>query len=204
MPKHFTIIAATSPNGGIGINGKLPWRNSVDMKYFKNLTSQRIDEQKINAVIMGRKTFESLKCKPLPSRLNICITSRSPSTAIPLFTGKSLKSVKSLDFGPDLVFGISQENVLFFTSLDASLKYLYKDKNIENIFVIGGAMLYREAIDHKDCQEMIINEIECQVECDAFFPVIDSHKYLLSENRELSGCVWNRRYIHKRYRGMTF
>ena len=65
-------------------------------------------------------------------------------------------------------------------------------------------MLYREAIHHKDCQELIINEIDIQVDCDVFFPVIDSHKYLLSENHNLGGGVWNRRYIHKRCRGMTF
>lgn len=190
MPEHFTIIAATSPNGGIGINGHLPWRNSVDMKYFKNLTTQCIDEQKINTVIMGRKTFESLNCKPLPGRLNICITSCNQSTMRSLFTEKSLKSTRSLDFE------ISQENVLFFASLEASLKFLYKEKNVENIFVIGGAMLYQEAINHKDCQEIIINEIVCQVECDTFFPEIDPKKFMLSENRDLSGGVWNYRYIH--------
>jgi dihydrofolate reductase len=203
MPNHFTIIAATSPNRGIGINGQLPWRNKIDMKYFKNLTTQRLDEQKINAVIMGRKTFESLNFKPLPNRLNICITSRSPATAAPLFTGKStilLKSNKSMDF----VRTPFDTNVLFFNSLDIALKYLYKLKLIENIFVIGGAMLYSEAINHKDCNELIVNEIDCQVECDAFFPAIDTITYVLTENRDLTGGVYHRRYIRRRNRCKTF
>ena len=203
MPNHFTIIAATSTNGGIGINGQLPWRNKTDMKYFRNVTTQRIDETKINAVIMGRKTFESLNFRPLPNRLNICITSRSPATAVPLFTGHTyqpLKSNKSMDF----VHSHFDPNVLFFNSLDSALKYLYKLKTIENIFVIGGAMLYGEAIDHKDCYELIVNEIDCQVECDAFFPEIDTTTYVVTESRDLSGGAQNRRYIRRRNRCKTF
>jgi dihydrofolate reductase len=229
MANHFTIIAATSPSGGIGINGQLPWRNKTDMKYFRNLTTQRIDETKINAVIMGRKTCESLNYKPLPNRLNICITSRSPATAISLFTGKSptlMVSTKSMDFGLFPFGGNSRfpgdssrrelslendynvlyplKNILFFNSLNHALKYLYKLRNVENIFVIGGAMLYTEAIDHKDCHELVVNEIDCQVDCDAFFPEIDTTKYILTENRDLTDGVQNRRYIHKRFRCKTF
>ena len=181
--KNFTIIAATDLNGGIGLNGKLPWNNKTDMKYFKNIKCQCMDETKKNAIIMGRKTFESIDCKPLPNRLNICITSISPFSAKP--------QVYSLE---------NNKNILFFNSLDTALKQLYKMTNIENIFVIGGATLYQEAINHRECDELLINCIDCCVECDSFFPKIDSTRYLLANSNHLDDTVLNQRYIHRRNR----
>ncbi len=62
----ISIIVATSENGVIGRDGKLPWHIPGDLKHFKSLTTN-------NVVIMGRKTYESIG-KPLPNRLNIVIT----------------------------------------------------------------------------------------------------------------------------------
>ena len=180
----FKIIAATSSNGGIGLNGNLPWRNSTDMKYFKNVTTQRIDETKINAIIMGRKTFKSLDYKPLPNRLNVCITSMD------LFTAYHF-------------FGVDKKDVLFFNSLDTALEKLYKNSQIENIFVIGGRMLYKCALNHSDCEELLINRIQCDVDCDTFFPNIDSTQYLLSDSSRLDNNVVNERYIHRRLHSKT-
>lgn len=62
-------IAAMAKNRIIGNNGKIPWYLPEDFKWFK--------EQTINGtVIMGRKTFESLR-KPLPARNNIVISKTS-------------------------------------------------------------------------------------------------------------------------------
>ena len=57
---------AHTPNGveGIGNGGKMPWHLAEDMKHFKALTVS-------HPVIMGRKTWESMGCKPLPNRDNI-------------------------------------------------------------------------------------------------------------------------------------
>ena len=52
------LIWAQDSNGGIGINNELPWHISEDLKNFKSLT-------KNFAIIMGRKTWDSLKIKPL-------------------------------------------------------------------------------------------------------------------------------------------
>lgn len=60
------IIAAISKNHQIGKDNKLPWHISEDLQYFKKTTSGK-------AVLMGRKTFESLG-KPLPNRRNIVLT----------------------------------------------------------------------------------------------------------------------------------
>ena len=59
-----------SRNGVIGLDNRLPWHLSEDLKYFKSVTMGK-------PIIMGRKTFDSIG-RPLPGRCNIVIT-RNPS-----------------------------------------------------------------------------------------------------------------------------
>lgn len=70
------MIVAMDEQGNIGYNGSLPWKLSADMSRFRTLTIA----DGFNAVIMGRKTWDSLpeKYKPLPERLNI-VMSRNTS-----------------------------------------------------------------------------------------------------------------------------
>ena len=65
----LVIVVAMARNGVIGIENRLPWHLPEDLKHFKALTTG-------HAVIMGRKTWESLpaKFRPLPDRLNIVVT----------------------------------------------------------------------------------------------------------------------------------
>ena len=78
MSRLTIIIAATKANG-IGVNNNLPWRIPKEMKYFAQVTSNAADGQQ-NAVIMGRKTWESIpkKHRPLSNRFNI-VLSRNPN-----------------------------------------------------------------------------------------------------------------------------
>jgi dihydrofolate reductase len=63
------LILACDIDGGIGLNGKLPWDNiKGDLPRFKRLTEGQV-------IIMGRKTWESLPTKPLPNRLNFVVSS---------------------------------------------------------------------------------------------------------------------------------
>lgn len=59
-------IYARAANGTIGRDGALPWHLPADLRHFKRLTSGR-------AMIMGRKTFDSLG-GPLPGRRHIVLT----------------------------------------------------------------------------------------------------------------------------------
>lgn len=171
--QYFSIVAGVcKKNCGIGFRGDLPWKKSEDMKYFKKITTMRTDEKQMNAVIMGRKTFESLKGKILPERINVCITSGN----------------------------INDDRVLSFNSLDDALRYLYTDPIVENIFVIGGETLYKQAIDHKDCEEILINEIDNDVYCDTFFPKIDPNRFLLANTFKITDDIENKRYILKNSR----
>jgi dihydrofolate reductase len=60
------LIAAVARNGVIGADGKLPWRQSEDLKRFKAITWGK-------PIVMGRRTFESVG-RPLPGRANIVVT----------------------------------------------------------------------------------------------------------------------------------
>ena len=185
MNKGFTIIVATTPDRGIGVNGALPWCNSIDMKYFRNITTQRINEDQQNAVIMGRNTFASMNYKTLPNRKNFCITTNEV-----------------------LCDNVDRDDIWFFDSFDKAIntltgcdeKYIYKLSDVtkdklESIFVIGGEMLYNEAIKHPKCKEILINEIQTDVQCDTFFPEIDTTIFKLVDEKYLSNDVINRRYI---------
>ena len=92
----LNLIVATALNMGIGLNGQIPWRlkyyNSSllmflvvivwlfllrkDLALFAQLTKSTKDPSKENAVIMGRKTWESIpiKNRPLANRLNIVLS----------------------------------------------------------------------------------------------------------------------------------
>src|SRR5687767_14063027 len=67
MRPRIAFVVAVSRNGVIGREGKLPWRLSSDLRFFKTITMGK-------PLIMGRKTWESLPKRPLPGRDNIVIT----------------------------------------------------------------------------------------------------------------------------------
>lgn len=64
----ITLIAAVDKNMCIGKDGSLPWYVPEDLKHFKEYTDGK-------AVMMGRKTWESLPVHPLPNRHNIVVSS---------------------------------------------------------------------------------------------------------------------------------
>lgn len=71
---EISIIVAVAQNGGIGMNNKLLWHLTDDLKMFKRLTSNHF-------ILMGRNTYDSIG-KPLPNRKNLVLTS-NPATIHP-------------------------------------------------------------------------------------------------------------------------
>lgn len=102
-------------------------------------------------VVMGRKTWESLPRK-LPGRTNIVV-----STDMHLVAGE----VDSAN--PDLVYRDVSTLVRDFEDVD------------EEVFVIGGGMLYWELI--KNCRRMYLTEVEAEAEADVFFPEFDKSEW---------------------------
>ena len=67
---NFNLIVAKDIANGIGRNGKLAWNLPKDIAYFKKITSTVNDKSKINAVIMGKNTWNSIpeKFDPVKSK----------------------------------------------------------------------------------------------------------------------------------------
>ncbi|MBQ8205061.1 MAG: dihydrofolate reductase [Alistipes sp.] len=92
----ISIIVAIAQNGIIGDKNSLLWHIKEDMRFFRTTTSG-------HAVIMGRKTFESLGSKPLPKRKNIVIT-RSDLTFEGALTAHSLDEAIAMAEGDEETF----------------------------------------------------------------------------------------------------
>jgi dihydrofolate reductase/thymidylate synthase len=150
--KPFSIIVAFDSQYGIGKKGQLPWHLALDLKHFKEITTTVTDPTKKNAVIMGRKTWESLlaQFRPLPGRVNL-VLSKEGKLSLP-------------------------SEVLCSQSLDNALNRL-SSLNIENIFVIGGAQIYAHAMIHPLCQKLYVTQVQGEYGCDAFFPPISSQQF---------------------------
>jgi dihydrofolate reductase len=80
MTPFFSCVVAATETWGIGKNGTLPWTLKKDMQYFKRVTTQTQCSTKRNAVVMGRKTWQSIPpaFRPLRNRINVVI-SRNPN-----------------------------------------------------------------------------------------------------------------------------
>jgi dihydrofolate reductase len=143
----FNIIVACTLNGGIGKNGSIPWTAPLDLKHFYKLTTMR-PKDKTNVLIMGRRTYQSIGNKPLKDRVNIVVS-------------KTLV-VMSECIAP---------NIIIASDLEQALNISYNIKDVHDVFVIGGSELYKEAIIHKDCNNIYLTQIKENIECDAFFPI---------------------------------
>jgi dihydrofolate reductase len=97
---------------------------------FLQVTSKTHSPDKQNAVVMGRRTWESIppKFRPLPGRINVVLTrSASDGSAQTQYPGE----------------------VLVSTSLDHALSLLASEEhggNVETVFVIGGGQVYRQVL----------------------------------------------------------
>jgi dihydrofolate reductase len=121
MQKNVSIIAAVGKNNEIGLDNKLLWKLPDDLKRFQKLT-------KGHAVIMGRKTFESIG-KPLPERKNIVVTRQSDYKAQGCTVVRSLEAALEAagDDDEPFVIGGSElydlalpyANKLYLTFVDA-------------------------------------------------------------------------------------
>lgn len=158
--KKFYLVVAMDLNNGIGIHGDLPWRLPNELKHFAELTRHTNDPKKRNAVIMGRKSWESLplQFRPLPHRYNIVLTNKD-------------------DY--ELPGGVGLAH-----SLSEAVKQT-EEKGCENIFVIGGANVFKEAIEHEDCGGIYLTEILETFDCDVFFPKIDRHQFMRAAESEV-------------------
>jgi dihydrofolate reductase/thymidylate synthase len=187
--RGFSVVVSLDPaTNGIGRGGQLPWRVKEDMAFFKEITSTAPCGLR-NAVIMGRKTWESIpaKFRPLEQRLNIVLS-----------TDEDVRSKYSV---PD--------SVLTAASLEGAMSLLRDDQSIAQVFVIGGESLYREALASPLIQILYITEIfhrdhSAFSDLDTFFPFISANRFQLQyrSNKRTSSSMENLSYRFVQYRAL--
>lgn len=155
--KAVDLVVAVCENGGIGKDGGIPWRLKGDLSFFRQLTTRT---SKLNAVLMGRKTWESIpkSLRPLKGRLNVVLTRNAQFSA---------------------------DGAVVYGSLDDALADLFGREEIGRVFVIGGSRVYEEAL--AVAERVYVTKVAGAFDCDAFFPELDRAKFaqLTREEAEL-------------------
>jgi len=130
------LIAATDLHFGLGKNGNLLFKIPEDLRLFKQFTTG-------NIVLMGRKTFESIGCRPLPDRINIVIS-----------------SAKKFENG----------EVTTFNKMETAVEYSKQNFPDKVLYIIGGGQIYEQGIKYAD--EVILTKYNKLYEdADTYFPV---------------------------------
>nr|AIA18702.1 Dihydrofolate reductase [uncultured bacterium] len=152
----FSIVVAADAARGIGKGNALPWKLPKEMAYFKRLTSEAKPGFG-NAVVMGRKTYESIpsKFRPLKDRLNV-VLSRDPR-----FVADGARACGSLD---------------------QALAVLAGEANLDQVFVIGGGSLYAEALEHPRCARVYLTRVHRTFDCDTFLSAFEPNFHLLTSD----------------------
>ena len=161
---QLKLIVATCQDNGIGKDNNLPWRLKSELAYFARLTKTTRDFSKQNAVLMGRRTWQSIpdRVRPLRNRLNIVLTSQ-PKTEI--------------SDSPDvLVCRSFPEAVQLVDSLSDKL---------ESCWVIGGSSVYEEAMSNIRLEKLYITRILKDFDCDRFLPELNTDKWKITQDKDV-------------------
>jgi dihydrofolate reductase len=121
------------PNQLIGKNNQLPWNIKEDLTHFKETTTG-------HAIVMGRKTFESIG-RPLPNRINFILTR-------------------------DKSYNLEHADVKVIHDINQLLEQYKRSK--KTLFVIGGEKVYSLFLEH--CDELIVSHIMNFYYGDTYFP----------------------------------
>jgi dihydrofolate reductase len=136
---EVVLIVAVAENGVIGSDGAIPWRLKTDQQRLKTMTMGK-------PVVMGRKTFESLR-RPLPGRTNIVVTRDANFRAAGAVVTTSFADARA-------------------TALGDALRRLATE-----IAVIGGAEIYAQWMEFADRLE--VTEVHAKPQGDTHLAPID-------------------------------
>ncbi|MCY4045518.1 MAG: dihydrofolate reductase [Cellvibrionales bacterium] len=141
----ISMILAASDNDVIGKNNQLPWHIPAELTYFKEKTLGK-------AIIMGRKTFESIgdPTKPLPKRTNIVISRQSKPVEV-------------------------DESVIWVNSVDEAIGAAKVHSTKDEMMVIGGATIYERFFPVAD--RLYLTRIHANFEGDTFFTGFNPHDW---------------------------
>jgi dihydrofolate reductase/thymidylate synthase len=155
-PPSYACVLAADQDRGIGRGNDLPWpRLAGDIAFFARITTETRDPAGRNAVIMGRRTWDSIpvKYRPLPDRINIVVS----------------RAVRDVDGG--------QAVASLDLALDAAMA-----ARAETIFLVGGGQLYKLAVEDPRCAVLYYTRIAARFAHDTEFPPFEDRFALEAED----------------------
>lgn len=147
------MIVAMDSDNGIGYNNRLPWSVKEDMKFFHDSTKGKGK----NAIVMGRKTHESIGMF-LSNRENIILT-RNTSYESPILNISNINMMPIIKHDVESVIDHCEK------------------KEIDTLWVIGGSEIYNLFMGVAD--ELYITKISRKYKCDTYFPFDFEEKFNL-------------------------
>ncbi len=159
-PPQFACVVAADAQRGIGVANGLPWpKLPADIEHFKQLTTRTRDPAKHNAVIMGRKTWDSVpaRWRPLNGRINVVISRGAPSLP---------------------------GGVLLARDLDDAIRQAV-NAGVESIFVTGGAQIYAEAFRDPRCEIIYYTDVRGTFPTDAHIPAPADSGFVLEASSDV-------------------
>jgi thymidylate synthase len=151
---QYTPDGHCIPAYPIGKNGNMPWHCKEDLAWFKEVTMGY-------PIIMGRKTFESLK-KPLVGRLNIVIS-------------------KTMSVDTDTCI---YDNLIYADSVENAIKIA--EKNSEKAFVIGGGSIYKYVLECNLIDNIYLDELDVNItDADTYFPNFKGNGFWKQNGRRI-------------------
>lgn len=143
----IVLIAALDEHRAIGFDNQMPWHLPDDLKFFKASTQGGV-------VVMGRKTFESLGCRPLPNRRNIVLTRQTN------WTHEAIE--------------VAHDWHQLCQRLDA--------QGLEKVWIIGGGEIYATCLTQ--ATELVLTQVATQLpHADAWFPEWQTADWQLVERQ---------------------
>lgn len=176
----LTIIVAATHSNGIGKAAGLPWHIPSELKYFARVTTRlppSITSSNTpagvkvqNAVVMGRKTWDSIptKFRPLKGRVNVVLSRDAASEAV---------EKDGAIWAPSLREAVVLLNKLRVEDgtqdISQGHQSLQVPERVARVFVIGGEQIYKAAIEEQEVSfvdKVLLTRVEGEWGCDTFFP----------------------------------
>ena len=167
-PVTYHAIVCHDLHGGIARQGQIPWQAPQDLQWFRQQT-----QGLTKAVVMGRKTWDSLPRRPLPGRFNLILT----------------RQVDQVEWDEPQLTGR-------FPSIEALSFWITQRTELTEVYLIGGVTIYRELIDRWPVQHLWITQIMGDFNCDRRLDNADLQydRYRLATSRMYrDGTYWFRR-----------
>lgn len=169
------IIVAYGRNHEMGRANGMPWHLPSELRWVGKVTRHTADPEKRNAIVMGRKTWESIPAtlRPLRGRLNVVLSHYNQHIR-------------------------ASEDLLWCNSLEVAISDLRHHSLLETIYIFGGSSIYKQALESDIVDEIHATELQETFAADTFFPEIP-HNFVVatSEDVNIDNCRGRRVVFRK-------